>query len=142
RRLAGQVSFEHADELVGVAGVMDQDIAHCPTVAPGAGVGAAGLHGVGEPFPLRHRLVDAGRNHHGLPRGVVVLIMAKPWTLPQQEGQHPTPTPVPEAGLLWDWTGYGPVGLVLLGESAVETAPGGGSRIAVMDVLLTIGDFS
>ena len=64
-RFTVQVSAEHSGELLGVPGLMDNDVAHRPGFTPGAGVGPVLLQRLRERPPLR-KSVFVDLSAHGL----------------------------------------------------------------------------
>jgi hypothetical protein len=60
---------QHAGELLGVSGLMDDDIAHRPGFTPGTCVRTALLHRIKEGLPLRESVVvDLSRHAVGYTR--------------------------------------------------------------------------
>ena len=65
---AFQVRAQHPGQFLGVSGLMDDDVAHRPGFAPGAGVGAALLHRICERLPFRESVViDLSSHGPGIP---------------------------------------------------------------------------
>lgn len=61
--LAGQVSGEHPDQLLGIAGLVHQDVANRPGLAPGSVIGPPRLHGMREDLQLRKNITEKVRRH-------------------------------------------------------------------------------
>jgi hypothetical protein len=62
---------QHPSEFFGIAGLMDDDVAHRPGLTPGARFGASPLHGLGERRELGEALgVDGVHTFIGTPQVV------------------------------------------------------------------------